>query len=54
MKMPRIPPDLTKLQKEIFDDVEVFTKILADASGPLAAGQYLHWDKLVHRVRPRG
>lgn len=52
MKIPQSPPDLSTLVYEVTADT--LPLIAGQGLGPLAHGQYLHWEELRHREPPQG
>jgi Fic family protein len=54
MKMPKKPPALNEIWEEMKEDQEFVPKIFGQRPGPLAAGKYLHWDKLRYHEPPNG
>ena len=54
MKAPLSPPSFSKLRSSISPErmVKVVGAVMVD--GPAPHGEYLHWDKLRHKVPPEG
>jgi Fic family protein len=52
MKIPKKPPDLGTIWKQIKDDSELIAKILGERFPLSIKGKYLHWDKLIYYQPP--
>lgn len=52
MKIPRSPPPLTDLFKNVLNNLERFRRVAE--MGPVVDGRYEHWDRLRYLPRPKG
>jgi len=52
MKIPKKPPDLGTIWKQIKDDSELIAKIFGERFHLSIKGKYLHWDKLIYYQLP--
>ncbi len=54
MKMPKAPPDLSKIWEQTLNDSEQLQKVMQVDPDSATEGKYLHWDKLLYHTPPEG